>query len=62
MEIRNIRHKGLRAFAETNNAKGLHKNAQSKIADILAFLIEIESIDEVFDLHKFKPHQLSGPP
>jgi proteic killer suppression protein len=32
----------------------------AKIADIMAFLIDIEDIDEVFDLQKYKPHRLSG--
>ena len=60
MEIRNIRHKGLRSFVEKNNPKGLPADYKAKIADIMAFLIEIESIDEVFDLQKYKPHVLSG--
>ena len=60
MEIRNIRHKGLRNFVEKNNSKGLPQNYVAKIADIVAFLIDIESIDEVFDLQKYKPHRLTG--
>ena len=60
MEIRNIRHKGLRNFVEKNNSKGLPQDNVAKIADIIAFLIDIESIDEVFDLQKYKPHRLSG--
>ncbi len=60
MEIRNIRHKGLRNFVEKNNSKGLQQDYVEKIADIFAFLIDIESIDEVFDLPKYKPHLLSG--
>lgn len=60
MEIRNIRHKGLRNLVENNNAKGLPPDYVVKIADIMAFLIDIESIDEVFDLQKYKPHLLAG--
>lgn len=60
MEIRNVRHKGLRNFVEKNNAKGLPPDYVAKIADIMAFLIDIEDIDEVFDLQKYKPHRLSG--
>ena len=60
MEIRNIRHKGLRNFVEKNNAKGLPQDYVTKIADIMAYLIDIESIDEVFDLQKYKPHLLAG--
>ena len=60
MDIRSIRHKGLRNFVERNNPKGLPQNYVAKIADIVAFLIDIESIDEVFDLQKYRPHLLSG--
>lgn len=60
MEIRNIRHKGLRNFVEKNNAKGLPSNYIGKITDIMAYLIEIEDIDEVMVLHKYKPHLMSG--
>jgi len=60
MEIRNIRHKGLRNFFEKNNSKELPQDYVAKIADIMAFLVDIESIDEVFDLQKYKPHLLTG--
>ena len=60
MDIRSIRHKGLRNFVERNNPKGLPQNYVAKIADIVAFLIDMDSIDEVFDLQKYKPHLLSG--
>ena len=60
MEIRNIRHKALRALVERNNPKGLPRDTVSKITDIMAFLIDMESIDEIFDLQKYRPHVLSG--
>lgn len=60
MEIRSIRHKGLRRFVEKNNPKGLPQDYLAKIADIMAFLIDMEDIEEVFDLQKYKPHLLSG--
>lgn len=60
MEIRNIRHKGLRNPVEKNSPKGVPQDYAAKIADIMAFLIDMESIDEVFDLRKYKPHLLSG--
>jgi proteic killer suppression protein len=60
MEIQNIRHKGLRSFVENNNSKGLPQDYVAKIADIMAFLIDTENIDEVFDLQKYKPHLLTG--
>lgn len=60
MEIRNIRHKGLRYLIEKNSARELQQDYAAKIADIMSFLIDMESIDEVFDLQKYKPHLLSG--
>ncbi len=60
MEIRNIRHKGLRNLVEKNNPKGLQQDYVEKITDIMAFLIDIEDIDEVMDLQKYKPHRLTG--
>ncbi len=60
MEIRNIRHKGLRNFIEKNNSKGLPPDHVVKIADIVSFLINIENIDEVSDLQKYRPHLLTG--
>ena len=60
MEIRNIRHKGLRNFVEQDNARGLPQDSVTKIADIMAFLVDMADIEEVFDLRKFKPHLLTG--
>ena len=60
MDIRNIRHKGLRNLVAKDMRKGLPPDHVEKIADIMAFLIDIESIDEVFALQKYKPHLLSG--
>jgi len=60
MEIRNIRHKGLRRLVEKDTAKGLPQNYVAKIRDIIAFLIDMNDIDEIFDLPKYKPHLLSG--
>jgi len=60
MDIRNIRHKGLRSLVEKNISKGLPQQYVEKITDIMAFLIDIEDIDEVMDLQKYKPHLLGG--
>ena len=48
MEIRNIRHKGLRNLVENDNAKGL------------SLLINMDKIEEIQSLQKFKPHLLTG--
>lgn len=60
MDIRNIRHKGLRNYVVKNNPKGLSQDYIEKITDIMTFLIEIEDIEEVMDLKKYNPHRLTG--
>ncbi len=60
MEIRNVRHKGLKAFIERGLTKGLPAPYVEKIRDIVTFLLEMETIDEVHDLKKYKPHALVG--
>ncbi|MCY3768064.1 MAG: type II toxin-antitoxin system RelE/ParE family toxin [Gammaproteobacteria bacterium] len=60
MKIRNIRHKRLRNFIEKNHARGLPQKHLGKITDIIAYLAEIEDINEVLHLQKYKPHLLSG--
>ena len=41
MEIRNIRHKGLKAFIERGQTKGLPAAYVEKIRDIVSFLLDI---------------------
>ena len=60
MEIRNVRHKGLRNFVEKDNPKGLPHDHVAKIRDIMAFLVDMADIDEILDLPKYKPHLLTG--
>jgi len=60
MEIRNIRHKHLRNFLERDEHKGLPTEYIDKIRDILTFLLDIQSIDEIESLKKYKPHILKG--
>ncbi|WP_323801511.1 type II toxin-antitoxin system RelE/ParE family toxin [Parasphingorhabdus sp.] len=60
MEIRNIRHKGLRNLVEKDNPKGLAPPYLPKIRAIMAFLIDMEDVEEIYNLQKFKPHLLGG--
>lgn len=60
MEIRNIKHKGLKAFIERGQEKGLPSQYIGKVRDIIGFLLEIDNIDEVFALKKYKPHRNTG--
>ena len=60
MEIRNIRHKGLRNLVEKDNVRGLPPPYLLKIKAIMAFLIDMADVEEVYSLQKFKPHLLTG--
>ena len=58
MEIESIRHKALRRFVETGNAKGVIEPA--RLARILEFLVTARSIDECYVPPNFGFHPLTG--
>ncbi len=60
MEIRNIKHKGLKNFVEKNDSKRLPPERIKRISQIVAFLLDMTEIDEFFDLKKWHAHVLSG--
>jgi proteic killer suppression protein len=60
MEIRNVKHKGLKNFIEKNEVKGLPADWLKKICQVIGFLLDMDEIDEVFDPPKFKAHMLTG--
>jgi proteic killer suppression protein len=60
MEIRNIRHKALKAFVERGATKGLPASHVDKIRDIVAFLLDADAPDEVLKLARYQPHRLRG--
>ena len=60
MDIRNIRHKGLRRFVEKDNSSGMPPDFVEKIRNIISFLQEIESIEELKPIVGWRAHQLSG--
>ncbi len=59
MEIESIRHKGLRRFFETGNAKGLVGDSQ-RLRKMLAFIDEAECLDELSVPPNFGLHELGG--
>lgn len=59
MEIESIRHKGLRGFFETGNAKGLVGDV-GRLRKMLAFVDAAEGIDELFVPPNFGLHELTG--
>ena len=59
MEIETIRHKGLRRFFETGNAKGLVGDS-ARLRKILAFIDAAGSLDELSVPPNFGLHALTG--
>ena len=60
MDIRNIRHKGLRRFVEKDDSSGMPPDFVEKIRNIISFLQEIESIEELKPIVAWRAHRLSG--
>ncbi|HEX9170625.1 MAG TPA: type II toxin-antitoxin system RelE/ParE family toxin [Roseiarcus sp.] len=60
MDIRVIRHKGLRRFIENDDASGLPADFVEKIRNIISFLQEMESSDELKSIATWRAHQLTG--
>ena len=58
MRIESIRHKALRRFAETGNAKGLMQ--AERIRDMLAFIDSADSFDALATPPNFGFHALKG--
>lgn len=59
MEIESIRHKGLRRFFESGNAKGLVGDVE-RLRKMLAFIDAAESLDELSVPPNFGLHKLTG--
>jgi proteic killer suppression protein len=59
VEIESIRHKGLRRFFETGNAKGLVGDV-GRLRRMLAYIDAAESLDELMLPPNFGLHALSG--
>jgi proteic killer suppression protein len=60
MRIVSIRHKALRAFAETGNARGLPGNLAGRLRNMLAFVSQAGSVDELRVPPNFGAHLLTG--
>ena len=59
VEIESIRHKGLRRFFETGNAKGLVGDA-TRLRKMLAFIDAADSFEELSVPPNFGLHELTG--
>jgi proteic killer suppression protein len=60
MKIRNVVHKGLRRFIESDDASGLQPAVVSKIRRMVTFLQDMEREDELRTVPSWKAHLLTG--
>ena len=60
MRIVSVNHKGLRRFLEADDSSGLPAQYVGKIRNILAFLQDMESPEELRTIPTWKAHQLTG--
>ena len=60
MKIRNVIHRGLRRFIESDDASGLTASVVEKVRNIVTFLQEMENPKELQDISSWKVHQLTG--
>jgi toxin HigB-1 len=60
MKIRNVRHKGLRRFIESDDASGLQPAVVDKLRKMISLLQDMVSLDELQSVSVWKAHQLTG--
>jgi proteic killer suppression protein len=60
MIIRSSRHKGLRAFLENGDTKGIRSDQVKRVRNIIAALVYADSMDEVSGPPGWRIHQLVG--
>ena len=60
MQIESVRHKALRAFAETGRTKGLPGDSVERLRNMLAYLAAIEAAEELRAPPNFGAHLMTG--
>jgi proteic killer suppression protein len=60
VRIRGFLHKGLKRLYAEDNPKGLPAEVVDKIRKMLAFLQDMEGVDELRAIAVWKAHQMSG--
>ena len=61
MRIRTFTHAGLRRLYQADRTKGLPADVVDKLRKMLAFLQDMETVDELRTLPAWKAHRLTGP-
>ena len=62
MKIRNFIHKGLKRLYSEDGAKGVPPDAVDKLRKMLAFVDNMNDVDELRDLASWKVHSLGRRP
>ena len=60
MKIRNFAHKGLKLLYEEDSAKGVSGDTVDKLRKMLAFLDDMQDVEELRSLPAWKVHTLAG--
>lgn len=60
MEIGSIRHKALRRFVETGQAKGLPGDVVDRLFRMMTFIIDADTLDELSTPPNYGLHPLTG--
>ena len=60
MQIRSVRHRGLRRLLEKNDTRGIRPDQADRVRKILAVLIVAENMDQVRGPPGWRVHQLTG--
>lgn len=60
MQIDSIRHKALRHFVETGKPKGLNANVAERLRKMIAFLVAIDTVEELLTPPNWGAHELTG--
>ncbi len=60
MQIESIRHKALRSFVETGKPRGLNANVAERLLRMIAYLMAIESVEELKMPPNWGAHLLTG--
>lgn len=60
MHFRNVRHKGLRRFIESDDRSGLPAEFIEKLRNILTFLQDMGDASELRGVPSWRVHQLTG--
>ena len=60
MQIRSVRHRGLRRLIERNDARGIRPDQQNRVRNILAVLVSAVDMAGVQGPPGWRIHQLAG--